>query len=51
MDGIAGGLDIAQEGTVRYEVLDDKGELQVIETDAYLIPTLGCHLFSPQAYF
>ena len=50
MEGIAGGLEIAQQGIVRYEVLDDKGELQVIETDAYHIPGLKCRLFSPQTY-
>ena len=37
MDGIAGGLEITKAGVVRYEVLDDKGELQVIEADAYYI--------------
>ena len=51
MDGIAGGLQITQHGTVRYEVLDDKGELQVLQTDAYYIPLLKCRLFSPHTYF
>jgi hypothetical protein len=51
MEGIAGGLQIRRQGIVRYEVLDDKGELQVLETSAYLIPGLQCRLFSPQAYF
>ena len=32
-------------------MLDDKGELQAIEADAYYIPGLKCRLFSPQAYF
>lgn len=51
MDGIAGGLEITKAGVVRYEVLDDTGELQVIEADAYYIPSLNCRLFSPQSYF
>ena len=51
MDGIAGGLTIKQVGTVRYEVLDNKSEVQVIETEAFYIPDLKCRLFSPQAYF
>ena len=51
MDGIAGGLTISQVGMVRWEVLDNKNEVQVIETEAYLIPDLHCRLFSPQAYF
>jgi hypothetical protein len=51
MDGIAGGLTITQEGKVRYEVVDDKGDIQVIIATAYYIPDLGCRLFSPQAYF
>ena len=50
MDGIAGGLVIRQIGRVRYEVLDDAGEVQVLEMEAYLIPELKCRLFSPQAY-
>ena len=40
MEGIAGGLRIAQQGVVRYEVLDNKGEVQVLLADAYLIPRL-----------
>ena len=51
MSGIAGGLSIKQEGTVRYEVLDDQGELQVLEVEAYLMPGLNCRLLSPQTYF
>ena len=51
MDGIAGGLDIKQEGKVRYEIIDDDGEVQEIQVDAFYIPKLGCRLFSPQAYF
>ena len=51
MDGIAGGLTIKQVGMVRYEVLDNKSEVQVIETEAFYLPDLKCRLFSPQAYF
>ena len=51
IDGIAGGLPIHQHGQVRYELVDDKGIIQEIIADAYLIPGLGCRLFSPQAYF
>jgi hypothetical protein len=51
MDGIAGGLKIQQEGKVKYEFVNDKGNIQSIETDAYHIPKLQCRLFSPQAYF
>jgi hypothetical protein len=50
MNGIAGGLEIKQQGTVRYEVLDDKGELQVLETNAFYIPSLCCRLFSPHTF-
>ena len=51
MSGITGSLPIEEEGVMRFEVIDDKGELQVIEAEAYLIPGLQCRLFSPQAYF
>jgi hypothetical protein len=51
MDGIAGGMHIAQEGQVKYEIVDDTGKVQEIIVDAYLIPQLRCRLFSPQAYF
>ena len=50
MTGIAGGLLVDQEGTVRYEVIDDESDLQVIETTAFYLPALKCRLFSPQAY-
>lgn len=51
MDGIAGGLTIKEKGTVRYEIIDDDGEVQEILVEAFHIPKLGCRLFSPQAYF
>ena len=51
MDGIAGCLTIKQKGTVRYEIVDDEGEIQEILVEAYYIPKLGCRSFSPQAYF
>jgi hypothetical protein len=51
MDGIAGGLTITQQGKVKYEVVDDRGSVQQLIIEAYLIPTLRCRLFSPQAYF
>ena len=50
MDGIAGGLDILQEGMVRCEVLDNNGDVQVITASACFVPDLPCRLFSPQAY-
>jgi hypothetical protein len=51
MDGIAGGLMISQEGQVKYEIVDDRGSVQELIVDAYLIPSLPCRLFSPQSYF
>jgi len=49
VSGIAGGLDIRQEGRVRCEVIDNKGDIQVIDAAAHFIPDLPCQLFSPQA--
>jgi hypothetical protein len=51
MDGIAGGLDIKQEGKVKYEIVDDRGSVQELIVNAFYIPGLGCRLFSPQDYF
>lgn len=51
MTGIAGGIEIKRKGRLHYELLDDAGELQTIETDGYYMPELQCRLFSPQAYF
>ena len=50
MDGIGGELQITQIGIARYEVLTDDAEVKVIESEAYLVPTLNCRLVSPQRY-
>jgi hypothetical protein len=47
MDGIVGGIKCQEAGTVRYEIQDDKGEIQVISTMAYLMPGLKVRLLSP----
>jgi GAG-pre-integrase domain len=48
--GISGKLNITHIGTVRYEVLDDKCNVKVIQTRAFLVPNLNSRLFGPQAY-
>ena len=50
MEGIGGSLTATKEGKVRYEVINDSGEISVIETNAFYMPKLKCRLFSPQTY-
>jgi GAG-pre-integrase domain len=48
--GISGKLKITQVGTVRYKVLDDKCNVKVLQTRAFLVPHLNSRLFSPQSF-
>jgi hypothetical protein len=40
IDGIAGMLTSFKKGQVRYDVINDKGGLSVLECDAYFLPAL-----------
>jgi hypothetical protein len=51
MEGIAGGLVVRQQGSIKYELLTDAGDIHVLKTTAYYMPKLPCRLFSPQAHF
>ena len=48
MGGIASGLAILGEGTVRYEVLDNMGRIRVFEGSAVLVDGLPVRLLPPQ---
>ena len=48
MGGIAGSLPIQGIGTIRFEMLDIKGRIKVIEQEAYHIEGLPCRLIPPQ---
>ena len=50
MSGIGGNVTVNQRGVVRYEVIDDDADIQVLLTHAYYTPAVQCRLFSPQAY-
>ena len=50
MDGIAGGLTVTKSGTVRYEIIDDRGDVHPLEMQAYYLPQLKTRLLSPQAF-
>ena len=46
MDGIAGSLVARQKGMVRYEVLNDKGDVSIITCEGYYLPSLRVRLLS-----
>ena len=50
LGGIAGGLDIKQEGMLCWETLNDRGEVIQFRTKGYYIPELPSRLFSPQSF-
>jgi len=50
MSGIAGGMQVTQSGIVHYEILNHAGDVSVLETEAYFMRGLNCHLISPQGY-
>ena len=51
IQGLNHTLDVKGKGMVRWEVVDQNGELCVIETMAYYIPEAQVRLFSPKTYF
>ena len=50
LEGIGGSLEATHRGMIRYEVVMDSGEVQVLEAPGLFMPKLKCRLFSPQAY-
>ena len=48
MKGIAGGLQIVGRGTVRYEVMDHNGVIQIITGEGLHVEGLPCRLIPPQ---
>ena len=50
LEGIGGSLQVTQKGTLRYEVVLDNGDIQVITTPGMYMPDLKIRLFSPQAH-
>jgi hypothetical protein len=51
MDGIGGSLSATHEGQVHYEVINDSGEVSMIECTSLYMPKLQCRLYSPQCHF
>jgi hypothetical protein len=51
ISGISGDMKISHEGIARYEVLDDKNNIQVLQLHAFLVPNMRTRLLSPQAFF
>ena len=50
LEGIGGGLKATHKGIIRYEVVTDDGNIEVLRMEGYYMPDLKCRLFSPQAY-
>ncbi len=50
LGGIAGGLQVREQGIVHWEFLNDFGMIETLETKAFLQEELPCRLLSPQAF-
>jgi len=50
LGGIAGGLQVREQGIVHWEFLNDFGMIKTLETKAFLQEELPCRLLSPQAF-
>ncbi len=48
MEGVGGDLEVQQKGIVKWEVINDAGEISVLEFQAYYMPEIQVRLFSPQ---
>jgi len=51
LTGVSGTLEIKGEGAIQFQVIMDDGNVKEITTQAYWIPEMKCHLFSPQSFF
>ena len=51
MTGIAGTLEAHQKGRCKFDVVNDRGSITVLEGSAVYVPTLPCRLFCPQSFF
>jgi len=50
LGGIAGGLQVREQGLVHWEFINDFGVVEALETKAFLQEDLPCRLLSPQAF-
>jgi hypothetical protein len=50
LEGIGGSLQVTHTGTLRYEVVTDNGDIEVLMMPGMYMPELKIRLFSPQAY-
>lgn len=50
LEGIGGSLQVSHKGTLKYEVVLDNGDIEVILTPGMYMPDLNIRLFSPQAH-
>jgi hypothetical protein len=51
LTGIGSQCEIRGIGTVRWKIVDQKGKLATIETEAYYVPGTHIRLYSPQDHF
>ncbi len=50
LKGVAGDITVTQQGTIHFEVINDAGQVSVIEDKAYYHPAIKNRLFSPQRW-
>ena len=50
LDGIAGGVTVEWKCRIKFETINDKGEIVQSKTEAYYNANLPCMLMSPQAF-
>eukprot|EP00957_Ditylum_brightwellii_P065802 4991420-Ditylum_brightwellii.AAC.1 len=51
MNGIGATSQVEAEGIVQWNIIDQNGEKQSIETFTYYVPSASIHLYSPQSHF
>jgi hypothetical protein len=51
LEGIGGGVQIHQQGIIKYTTIDDEGNPMVFKVPGYYTPELKQCLFSPQILF
>ena len=51
LEGVGGGVEISQQGILKYETVDDNGNPLILRVPGYYAPHLKQSLFSPQILF
>ena len=51
ISGLNSTAQVRGEGTIRWKIVDENGDVATLETFGYYVPTINIRLYSPQSHF